>query len=245
MRKVRQRPARTLPVAVLDALLAGVAAVRALARRMVGLLPVRRGDRVAAGLIVAAALVAVIGTGFLVVTLFRTPDRMAPLGVAPPPSAEAEVDPGDGTDDGVSGSATPPAASPLPPSATPSRAGTRSRPQRPAPPSPAPPPTLTARYATEDVTLLNYTASVTITNPGPGPATGWRLVITLPRQTQSVAAVDGAQASREGATWTFVPDRATSRVPPRGSVQVRFRVDGALIDGEPTACTINNRPCQA
>ncbi|MEN3612352.1 cellulose binding domain-containing protein [Plantactinospora sp. ZYX-F-223] len=244
MRKVRQRPARTLPVAILDVLLAGVAAVRALVRRVAGLLPARRGDRVVASVIVAAALVAVIGTGFLVVTLLRTPDQFAPLGVAPPPSAEIEVEPGDGTDT-ASGSATPPASSPLAPSPTPPRAGPRSRPERSGSPSPTPPPPLAARYATEDVTLLNYTASVTITNPGPAPASDWRLVITLPRTTQSVAAVDGAQASREGATWTFVPDRATSRVPARGSVQVRFRVDGALIDGEPTACTINNRPCEA
>ncbi|MEE6309758.1 hypothetical protein V1634_23270 [Plantactinospora veratri] len=243
MRKVRQRPARTLPVAVLDVLLAGVAALRALVRRVAGLLPVGRGDRVTVSLIVAAALVAVIGTGFFVVALFRTPDQFAPLGVAPPPSAEIEVDP-DGTD-GASGSATPPASSPLPPSPTPARPESRSRPERSAAPSPTPPPVLAARYATEDVTLLNYTASVTISNPGPGPASGWRLVITLPRTTQSVGAVDGAEASREGATWTFVPDQATSRVPARGSVQVRFRVDGALIDGEPTACTINNRPCQA
>ncbi|GAA3753757.1 hypothetical protein GCM10022225_43110 [Plantactinospora mayteni] len=242
MHKVRQRPARTLPVAILDVLLAGVAAARALVRRVAGLLAVRPSDRVVASAIVVAALVAVIGTGFLVVTLLRTPDQFAPLGVAPPPSAEPEVD-GDAVDD-ASSSATPPASSPLAPSPT-SRPGTRNRPERAASPSPAPPPPLAAQYATEDVTLLNYTASVTITNPGPGPATGWRLVITLPRTTQSVAAVNGAEASRDGATWTFVPDQGTSRVPARGSVQVRFRVDGALIDGEPTACTINNRPCQA
>ncbi|GIG86034.1 cellulose binding domain-containing protein [Plantactinospora endophytica] len=241
MRKVRQRPARTLPVAILDALLAGAAAVRRLARRVARPLR-RRSDRLMMGAIVAA-MVAMVGTAIVVVTLLRTPDGFAPLGVAPPPTVEVEVDDGDGVDD-ATGSATPPAASPLPPSPTPSRAAPRSRPERPTPP-PALPPPLAARYATEDVTLLNYTASVIISNPGPGPATGWRLTITLPRTTQSVGAVDGAEASRDGATWTFVPAPATSQVPARGSVQVRFRVDGALIDGEPTACTINDRPCQA
>ncbi|MFY1690181.1 cellulose binding domain-containing protein [Plantactinospora sp. WMMB782] len=244
MRNDRQRPARTLPVAILDALLAGAAAVRAPVRRLARMLPARRADRAVASAIGAAALVVVVGTGFLVFALLRTPDQFAPLGVAPPPSAEIEVDPGDGAGD-ATGSATPPASSPPAGSPAPPGNGSRSRPQRPASPSPAPPPTLAARYATEDVTLLNYTASVTITNPGPGTASGWRLVITLPRTTQSVAAVEGAEASRDGATWTFVPTGATSRVPARGSVQVRFRVDGALIDGEPTACTIDNRACQA
>ncbi|WP_422771529.1 cellulose binding domain-containing protein [Plantactinospora sp. WMMC1484] len=243
MQKIRQRPARTLPVAILDVLLAGVARVRALLRRLARLLPVPRGDRAVAAGIVAAALAVVVGTGVFVVAVLRSPDRLAPLGVAPPPSGGVDVETGDGVD-GPTGSATPPASSPLPTSAPPPRAEPRNRPQRPAPPPPAPPPALAARYATEDVTLLHYTASVTISNPGPGTATGWRLTITLPRTTQSVAAVDGATASRKGTTWTFVPDQRTGRVPARGSVQVRFRVDGALIDSQPTACTIDTRPCQ-
>jgi hypothetical protein len=244
VRKVRQRPARTLPVAVLDLLLAGVAAVRRLFRRVVRLLPVGRGDRVTATVIVAAALVVVIGTGVLIVALLRTSDQLAPLGVAPPPTPVVEGTAGSGSDS-ASGSATPPASSPsaVPPTEPPA-GPPRSTPRPPVPRSPAPPPTLTARYATEQVTLLNYTASVAVTNPGPGPATGWTLTITLPRSTQAVGEVSGATASRDGTTWTFVPDQATRRVPAGGSVQVRFRVDGALFDSAPTACTINGRSCE-
>ncbi|MEE6257241.1 cellulose binding domain-containing protein [Plantactinospora sonchi] len=242
MQKVQQRPSRTLPVAVLDLLLAGVAAVRGLARRTVRLWTGRRGDRFLAVVIVTAALAVVTGTGFLVAALLRAPDQLAPLGVAAPPSPSAEP----GTDGGRTpgeASATPPASSPLPP--VPDRAPNPPRDDSdPTPPPPPPPVALEASYTTENVTLLNYTAAVTITNPGRGPARDWTLVLTLPRQTQSVGAVAGAKVSRDGATWTFVPDEKTRRVPAGGSVQVRFRVDGALLDSAPTACTVNGRPCE-
>ncbi|MBF9133697.1 cellulose binding domain-containing protein [Plantactinospora sp. S1510] len=243
MTKVRQRPARTLPVAVLDLLLAAVAAVRGLIRRVARALPVRRGDRALATVIVAAALVAVIGTGFLVTSLLRTPDQLAPLGVAPPPTPVAEASTG-GVPDDAEGGATPPASSPLALPSPESSTGARDRPRPATPRPPAPPPTLTGRYASEGATLLNYTASVTISNPGPGPATGWTLVITLPRSTQAVGEVSGATTSRDGNTWTFVPDQSTRQVPADGSVQVRFRVDGSLFDSAPTACTIDKRPCE-
>ncbi|MBE1487279.1 cellulose binding domain-containing protein [Plantactinospora soyae] len=243
MTKVRQRPARTLPVAVLDLLLAGVAAVRGLIRRVARVLPVRRGDRALATVIVAAALVAVVGTGFLVAALLRTPDQLAPLGVAPPATPAAEESTGGGPDD-ADGSATPPASSPLALPPPESSTGPRERPRPPVPRSPAPPPTLAGRYASEGANLLNYTASVAISNPGPGPVTGWTLTITLPRSTQAVGEVSGATTSRDGNTWTFVPDQTTRRVPADGSVQVRFRVDGSLFDSAPTACTVNKRPCE-
>lgn len=223
-------------------LLASVAAVRGLLRRAVRALPVRRGDRTLAIVIVAAALVAVIGTGFLVASLLRTPDQLAPLGVGPPPTPLAEASTG-GVPDDAEGGATPP-ASPLALPSSESSTGARDRPRPPTPRPPAPPPTLTARYASEGATLLNYTASVTIRNPGPGPVTGWTLVITLPRSTQAVGEVSGATTSRDGTTWTFVPDQSTRQVPADGSVQVRFRVDGSLFDSAPTACTIDKRPCE-
>ncbi|MFC6014667.1 cellulose binding domain-containing protein [Plantactinospora solaniradicis] len=244
MTKVRQRPARTLPVAVLDVLLAAVAAVRGLIRRVARALPVRRGDRVLVTVIVAAALVAVIGTGFLVTSLLRTPDQLAPLGVAPPPTPAAEGSPGGGPED-AEGSATPPASSPLALPSPESSTGPRDRSRPPAPKPPAPPPpTLAARYASEGATLLNYTASVAISNPGPGSVTGWTLVITLPRSTQAIGEVSGATTSRDGNAWTFVPDETTRRVAAGGSVQVRFRVDGSLFDSAPTSCMINKRPCE-
>ena len=243
MSKVRDRPRRTLPVAALDVLLATLAAISGLVGRVARLLPVRRGDRMVAAGVLAAVLVAVVGTGLLIIALVRAPERLAPLGVAPPPSPAAEAGV-EGGPDAADGSATPPASSPLvPPPAEPPGSPPSSTADRSAPRSPAPPAPLAARYATENVTLLNYVASVTITNPGPGPSDGWTLAITLPRQTQSVAEVNGAAATRDGATWTFVPDKTTRQVPAGGSVQVRFRVDGTAINSAPIACVINGRPC--
>ncbi|MEO3744437.1 cellulose binding domain-containing protein [Plantactinospora sp. B5E13] len=238
---MEQRPSRTLPVVVLDLLLTGVAAVRGLARRTVRLPAGRRGDRALAVVIVAAALAVVTGTGFVVAALLRAPDQLAPLGVAAPPSPTPEAGGDDGRTPGEA-SGTPPASSPLPP--PPSRA-----PNPPADtdadpgPPPPPPAALLGSYTTEDVTLLHYTASVTITNPGRSAAGDWTLVLTLPRQTQSIGLVDGAKVSRDGATWTFVPDQETRRVPAGGSVRVRFRVDGAVLDAAPTGCAVNGRPC--
>jgi hypothetical protein len=242
VQKVRQRPPRTLPVALLDLLLAAVAAVRGSIRRLARVVPGRLGERLLAVVVVGTALGVLVGTGLLVVALLRAPDQLAPLGVAAPPSPPAEAIP-DGGPEPAGAAATPPATSPLPP--TPKRTTDPPRDTRePTAPPPASPAALVASYATENVTLLNYTVAVTISNPGRGPVSDWTLVITLPRRTQAVAQVEGAETSRDGATWTFVPSAKTRRVPAGGAVQVRFRVDGALLDAAPTACTINGAPCR-
>jgi hypothetical protein len=74
---------------------------------------------------------------------------------------------------------------------------------------------------------------------------GWLLTVTLPRSTLRVAKVTGATARQDGATWTFTPDGSTAKVPPGGSVNVSFEVQGAtLIAASPTACTIDGRACE-
>ncbi|WP_433120472.1 cellulose binding domain-containing protein [Micromonospora sp. CA-246542] len=84
---------------------------------------------------------------------------------------------------------------------------------------------------------------MTISNPGPVPATRWTLTITLPRESLRVSAVEGARATQDGAVWTFVPDGSVGQVPGSGSTRVTFRVNGAVVGATPTACTIDGIAC--
>jgi hypothetical protein len=114
-----------------------------------------------------------------------------------------------------------------------------------APPAAAAVP-LTARYATAGggTGLLGYTAEVTIGNPGVTRHDGWRLTLTLPRDTLQVAQVSGAVARQDGATWTFEPDATTRSVPASRTVLISFEVQGAtLLGAAPTDCRIDGRAC--
>ncbi|BCJ50614.1 hypothetical protein Asp14428_20890 [Actinoplanes sp. NBRC 14428] len=73
---------------------------------------------------------------------------------------------------------------------------------------------LTARYSAANGTgLLGYRAEVAVANPGTAGHDGWELTLTLPRPTLQIAAVSGATARQDGATWTFAPDATTRSVP--------------------------------
>ncbi|MEV4753683.1 cellulose binding domain-containing protein [Micromonospora sp. NPDC049559] len=232
----RQRPRRTLAVVLLDSVLDGFAAVRRLAGRVRA--ATLRDRRLLRGLAVASAVL-VAGTAILLVALLTGPGETGRPQVAPAtePGMVASVEP---VTPGVGVSAE---ASAPPPAPRESPAGP------PAPPSPGSPQSaasaalLAARFAVDDKALISYGASVLISNSGSAPANGWTLVITLPRQTLSITDVVGAQATRNGATWTFVPDPSTAQVRAGAAAQVRFRVDGAPIGATPTSCTVNGRPC--
>ncbi|RQW95043.1 cellulose binding domain-containing protein, partial [Micromonospora inaquosa] len=109
-----------------------------------------------------------------------------------------------------------------------------------AEPTPA---ALGADFAITDNALLSYGVTVTISNPGAVPASRWTLVVTLPRESLGVSGVEGAQASRDGAVWTFVPDGDTGQVPGSASIRVTFRVNGSLTGSAPRACTIDGVAC--
>ncbi|MFE9652717.1 cellulose binding domain-containing protein [Micromonospora sp. NPDC006431] len=233
------QPRRTTAIILLDWIVATArAARRALAGR-------GNGSRLAqvAGV---AALGVLLATAYSAVTVLRTPDRLTPVAVEPPPDLVVPEAP-----------ATGPGRQPESASATP-RASTHSATTAPTaappaapPPAGAPSPTtlppapaaLRADFAVEDNALLSYGATVTITNPGTAGATDWQLVIVLPRESLEVGSVTGARASRDGATWTFTPDGDTATVPGRGSVRVTFRVSGAAISATPRACTIDGAAC--
>lgn len=257
----RHRPRRTVPVVILDAVLGVLAALQT------GHLPGRgreRGGRErdeldgesrpdrprrAAVLWTSAAVVAVVaGTVSLAVAFVRSPEGLAPLGVGSPPPAVIEQPPaGDPSASAVPGSggfgSSPP---PVPRTgrATPTPGGSTASP----PPGTATPKPLAARYATTEggqALLVGYRATVTVTNPGATAVRGWRVTVTLPRKTLTVAEVSGAVAKQDGTTWTFTPAESTTTVPPGGSIQVSFRVGGAtLADAAPTGCTIDGRACQ-
>jgi hypothetical protein len=243
MTDMRQRMRRTLPVIILDAALAVVAALHS------GHLPWsgKVGKRRAAAIwMTAAGAAAVAGTITLVVGFLHSPGGLAPLGVAsPPPPAAIEPppsrpSPSPSTQPGVDGIGASPAVPRTPgPSTTPPVSGPPTTP----PGTPAP---LTARYAPTQggQALLSYRATVTIANPGARPTAGWLLTITLPRPTLTITDVSGATVRQDDSTWTFTPDAGTAAVPAGGTMQISFQVRGAtLVSAAPTACTIDGRPC--
>ncbi|MBQ0902178.1 cellulose binding domain-containing protein [Micromonospora sp. U21] len=228
-------------IILLDRIVAIAAAVR---RVLTGRGDVSRATWVA----VIAALGVLIATAVSVIGVLRTPEGLAPVALDPPPSADQVGTPP--TDTPRAGQAKPAATSPTRP-ATPQATATSPTPT-PVPsttPTPTPataPPTpaaLRADFAIAENSLLSYGAAVTISNPGQVPVAQWKLAVTLPRESLRVSSVEGAQASQDGAVWTFVPDGSTGQVPDSTSVRVTFRVDGSSIGSAPTACTIDGVAC--
>lgn len=236
-------PRRTLPIIVLDGLVAAVGAVR---RAVVG----RRDGSRLAYVAIAASLGVLLATAYSIVTVLRTPERLTPVAVGPAGSVPATDPVTTGTPDGQAEPSdatprmsTPPLSTaapeaPVPPATLPSTGAPPAT--TPAPPRPVP---LGAAFAVEDNALLSYGAAVTIDNPGTAPAPAWTLVVVLPRESLRVTSVTGARASQDGATWTFVPEGDTGRVPGHGTVRITFRVNGAAISATPTACTIDGAAC--
>ena len=233
----RPRPPRTLAVALLDSVLDALIAVRALARRLV---PVRlRRDRRLRRGVAIASLAIVVGLGVLVVVLSQAPERFSPLDAGRQPDPNVAAPPPVGSPGaGFSPPPSPPAPTPRASTVTVPFAGP------PTVSHTTPRSTLTARLTVDDTGLVSYRTSVSIDNPGSRSTTGWTLVVTLPRQTLTVTEVVGAQVTRKGATWTFVPDGSTRTVRDHGAVEVRFRVDGAFLGAAPTDCTIDGRACE-
>ncbi|SCG65064.1 Cellulose binding domain-containing protein [Micromonospora coxensis] len=199
---------------------------------------------------VLAVLAVVVAAVLLVASVLRDPERLAPAAQDPAPPAGAVIVPEPVATRDTAGPATPRASVSARPSsgprrstpARPSPAGTPdgTPPSRPTTPAPA---ALGADFVIESPQLLSYGAAVTINNPGAVPATGWTLVVTLPRDSLDVTHVDGARATQSGATWTFVPDDTTGLVAGQGQVRVTFRVTGPPQTSAPTACTVDGTAC--
>ncbi|NJP35713.1 cellulose binding domain-containing protein [Micromonospora thermarum] len=204
----------------------------------------RDGSR-AVWMAVAASLGVMAATVISVVLVLRAPERLAPVALDPPPDVSVVEPPPPGT---PGREASPASTRPTPTRSDASRTTPPARPSAtPAPSSataaPPTPSALTAAFAVTDTALLSYRAAVTIGNPGSGPVPSWTLVITLPEESLHVTAVEGARASRDGATWTFVPDGPAGQVPSRGSVRVSFRVSGSSVSSLPTACAVDGAAC--
>ncbi|MEU5790608.1 cellulose binding domain-containing protein [Micromonospora purpureochromogenes] len=237
------QPRRTVAVILLDR----TVALAGHARRAVGGLAASSGRT---RVLLAALLVVLVATTASVVLVLRTPERLAPVALDPPPDVALPTDPAVG---GPDPHARPAASSPAATRRTTTAAGPPVG--AAAPPATAPsartpsaagsstPAALRAAFAIEERALLSYGADVTISNAGRTRVTNWTLVITLPRESLEISSVSGARATRAGATWTFVPDETTAEVAAGSSVQVTFRVSGAPISSTPTACTIDGAAC--
>ncbi|MDG4810692.1 cellulose binding domain-containing protein [Micromonospora sp. WMMD1120] len=198
----------------------------------------------AAWVAVIAALGVLVATVMSVVGVLRTPEKLTPVTLDPAPS----VDQVGSSPDTPRAQARPALTSPTepvpPPAPSASVAPTTGASTRPAPtgttvaPTPA---ALRADFAVTDNALLSYGAAVTLSNPGEVPVPQWTLVVTLPRESLRITGVQGAQASHDGAVWTFVPDAAP--VPASASTRVTFRVNGSLTGAAPTGCAIDGAAC--
>ncbi|PZF97840.1 cellulose binding domain-containing protein [Micromonospora deserti] len=235
MRALWLRPRRTVAIILLDRVVAAAGTVR-------GVVSGRGDQSRLAPAAVLASLAVLVATAVSAVVVLRTPERLTPVAIDPPPQAALPGPPGVGDLGARPGPAAsklpapddPPAAEP--PGARPSRSG-------PAATTATSRIPLQAHFAVEESALLSYGAAVTVSNPGPNPAAAWELVVTLPRESLEVTSVRGARASRSGATWTFVPEENAGPLPGGGAVQVTFRVSGAQTSSRPTACTIDEAAC--
>ncbi|MEV6370328.1 cellulose binding domain-containing protein [Micromonospora musae] len=215
-----------------------VALARSVGRTAAGRSTGSRAARIA----VLAVLTVLAATAVPVILMLRAPEQLAPVALDPPP----RTGPAAPTEPGTPGAEARPATSAHP---TTSHAVETASPSSAAPPSRAPasasapaPTPLRAELSIDESALLSYRAAVTISNPGTAPAPDWTLVVTLPRESLKLTAVTGARATRAGATWTLVPDDG-GQLPGKGSVQVTFRVAGALVSAAPTACAIDGVAC--
>jgi Cellulose binding domain len=235
------RPRRSPTVILLDALLRLATAVQTGGVPGAGAGGRRRPDRTAVAWLLAGLLVAVGGTGWLVVALLRNPAGLAdlPPGVvaAPPARTSAEALPS--TVRPSLRAATTPTASTPGPSRSVEKGRSAGSSSRPA----AGGAHLTAGYTAADG-LLGYRANVTVTSHGPGTSDGWKLTITMPRPTLRLVAVSGASVKQNGSVWTFTPTEDSRRIPAGDSAVVVFDVRGAtLVDGRPTACQLDGEAC--
>ncbi|GIM97375.1 cellulose binding domain-containing protein [Paractinoplanes toevensis] len=237
------RPRRSPMVVLLDAML-GLATTLQTAN-LPGSGGGRRRGRAIVIWLVAGVLAAAGGTALLVSAVLRTPDGLADL---PPGGGIAALAP---TTSAAPASVTvrPSSATPTTTSPTPSKSSAPAVSRSPekgtsvVPSSPAGEARLAAVYTAADG-LLGYRAQVAVTGEGPGTADGWQLTITMPRATLQLAAVSGATVAQSGTVWTFTPTAETRQVAAGASVTVVFDVRGAtLVDGKPTACSINGEAC--
>jgi hypothetical protein len=202
---------------------------------------------------IAAVLTAILPVGVVLIALasrdpavsatFPRPGPVAPAtGAAPgtgPGSAATTSDPAaaasSGRPTGSPGAATAPAGATGAATSTPSAVPTRSASTPPGP--------LTVTYTTAihiGPDAPGYHATVTISNKGGGPVTGWRLVFELPAG-ESVTKVGEAKYQQTGTQLILVPMDPNRVLHPGQTITVKFEVTGST--DPPTSCTINGHPC--
>jgi hypothetical protein len=101
-------------------------------------------------------------------------------------------------------------------------------------------PELTAELDTSG-NLFGRSVSVTVSNPGPGEASGWEVTVIVPAN-QSISDVSGAVHEREGDQVVFTPVPGSEPLAPGEAVSFSFRLPGAFASS-PSGCTIDGRPC--
>ncbi|MGV9980284.1 SRPBCC family protein [Micromonospora wenchangensis] len=163
------------------------------------------------------------------------PEREEPTGAAPvaPPTRPTATPSPSRSAASARPTSAPPSRS-VPPSRSPSAS-----PSRTPTPTPAVAAPLDARYATVSTRVFGYTGEVVVDNPGGTPATGWTVVVTLPRGS-SAAEVTGADWRQDGQSVTFTGPAVAAG----GTQAIRFDVRTAdPVTKAPQGCTVDERPC--
>ena len=138
--------------------------------------------------------------------------------------------------------ATPDPSSPAPSSPVPSSPA----PSNPAPSSPAPsnPAPGVACRVTDTVSSWNtgLTSSITITNTGSGPVSGWSLAFTLPAG-QTITSGWNASFSPASGAVTARNAGNNQAIAPGASVGIGFQATHTGNAGRPAAFTLNGTAC--
>jgi uncharacterized protein YndB with AHSA1/START domain len=109
----------------------------------------------------------------------------------------------------------------------------------PQPTQPADPPVLTASFTTGGLPVGSRSVTVTVSNPGPGDATGWEVAMDV--GDQDVSDVSGANYRQDGSLAIFTePEPGPSA---GASVTFSYEVGGLVGAEDPGSCTIDGRPC--
>jgi uncharacterized protein YndB with AHSA1/START domain len=107
-----------------------------------------------------------------------------------------------------------------------------------------PSPVLAAEMSTSGLPLVGGRAvTVTVSNPGPGSADGWQVVMNV--DDQNVTNVTGAAYQPDGSLAVFTPLDAelAAGASTEFSFDVTAPVLGLLGANDPTDCTIDGQPC--
>jgi O-glycosyl hydrolase len=100
----------------------------------------------------------------------------------------------------------------------------------------------TVVYTTQSQWAGGFAASVTISNPGSSPISGWTLAFTFPADQKITSAWNG-QVTQSGAGVSIVNERYNATIAAGGSTSLGFQGTWTASDAVPASFTLNGKTC--